>query len=476
MKIYELTADELLKNYRSRKLSPVEVVKELFQFIEEKNPQINAFVTLDKEGAIAQAEEAEQRYKEGTQLLPLDGVPVAIKDLVNTEGIRTTYGCLVYKDHIADRDATVVKRLKDAGAIIMGKTNTPEFGFKGVTENPLFGATRNPWNIDYQTGGSSGGSAAAIASGFIPLAQGGDGGGSIRIPASLCGVYGFKPTFGRIPLDNGLEAVYGNHNPFIHYGPISRTVTDAALMFDVIQGDAPTDPFSLPKLNISIYDTLQKETRNEFVIGYTLDFGIFEIENETKEAFLQTIEKFRKWGLRIEPVEIPMNKTFEEYVDFFDKVWTTHLSASAKPLLENHADELSEGLKKLIQRAEGLSAIEFDGLGEYRSYLFHTMQNLFQTYDVIITPTLVSSNVTYDSYSPKMINGYNTNPDYDYMLLLTSILNLTGQPGCSLPIGFTDKGVPIGMQAICKRFNDVTMFQFAKWVEEHLNTLTLARL
>ncbi|MFT8319757.1 MAG: amidase [Bacillus sp. (in: firmicutes)] len=475
MKIYELSADELLEHYRSNKLLPVEVVMNLFEFIEEKNPIINAFVTLNKEEALIQAEESEKRYKEGTNIRALEGIPVAIKDLVNTKGIKTTHGCLIYKDNIPDRDATIVKRLKEAGAIIMGKTNTPEFGFKGTTENALFGPTKSPWNLDYQSGGSSGGAAASIASGFVPLAQGGDGAGSIRIPSALCGVYGFKPTFGRVPLDNDMGAVFNNHNPFIFYGPITRTVTDAALMFDVIQGEAPSDPFSLPKLDVSIYDILKKEARNEFVIGYSLDCGIFEVEIETKDAFLKRIDKFKEWGLRVEPVEISMKKTCKEYIDFFDKIWTTHLGAGVKPLMDNHADKVSEGLKNVVQRADGLSAIEFDRLGEYRSYLWHMMQSMFETYDVILTPTLATNKIAYDADKPEEINGHATE-DYDYTFLYTSISNLTGQPAVSIPIGFTEKGIPIGMQAICKRLDDVTLFQFAKWVEEHLKTPTLAKI
>ncbi|SFG96909.1 amidase [Sporolactobacillus nakayamae] len=476
MNIHELSADALLAGYRSKILSPVEVVRALFKYIEESNAKVNAFVTLNKEQALIQARESEKRYAEGVNIRALEGIPVAIKDLVNTKGIRTTYGCLAYKDHVPDRDATVVTRVKDAGAVIMGKTNTPEFGFKGTTENPLFGPSRNPWNLTKQTGGSSGGAAAAIASGFIPIAQGGDGGGSIRIPASLCGVYGFKSTFGRVPIDNNVNDVFGSHNPFIHWGPIARTVTDAALMFDVIQGDAPTDPFSLPRMNLSIYETLKTKERSNFVIGYTPDFGIFEIEEEIKSVFLKTIDRLRELGLKVEPMDIQMKKTEAEYVHYFDKVWTTHLSASAEPLLENHADELSDGLKNMIQRARGLSAIDFDKLGGYRSYLYQTIQHLFDTYDVVLSPTLVSSDIKFDAFNPEQLNGHAIDQENDWTLAITSIFNLTGHPAASLPVGFTKEGVPIGMQAICKRLDDVTLFQFAKWIENHINTPTLASL
>ncbi|WKB37033.1 amidase [Terrilactibacillus sp. S3-3] len=222
---------------------------------------------------------------------PLEGIPIAIKDLTNTKGLRTTYGSLVYKDHVPHRDATLVKRLREAGAIIMGKTNTPEFGHKGTTDNLLFGPSRNPWHSGRQAGGSSGGSAAAVAAGFVPLAEGSDGGGSIRIPSSLCGVFGMKPSFGRVPADNHLQRVFSNINPFISNGPIARTVRDAALMFDAVQGDVPTDPFSLSKLEMSVYESLKYKRRN-FRIGYTLDFGMYEIDAEVKDVFLHTLDLF----------------------------------------------------------------------------------------------------------------------------------------------------------------------------------------
>lgn len=476
MKINELTADELLENYRSHKLSPVDAVGELFRFIEEKNPQVNAFVTLNKEQALAQAKESEQRFLEGETIRPLEGIPIAIKDLVNTKGIRTTFGSLIYKDFISDHDATAVKRLKDAGAVIMGKTNTPEFGYKGTTENLLFGPSRNPWNLAKQTGGSSGGSAAAVASGFVPLAQGGDGGGSIRIPSAFCGIYGFKPTFGRVPIDNHLHGVFSNHHPFIHWGPMARTATDAALMLDVMQGSAPTDPFSLPKMESSLYDLLKNKERNDFVIGYTEDFGIFEIEAEIKDVFLNTIEALREFGLRVEPVQVSMKKTAAEYMNFFNKLWAIHISGAVAPLLKTNEKELPEDLKILIQKAEGLSAIEFEALGEYRAYLYQTIESLFDTYDVLLTPTLISVDVNYDAKNPVKLNGLDMDRELDSMLHLTSLLNLTGHPAASLPIGFTKQGGPVGMQAVCKRLDEVTLFQFAKWVEGHFKTPTLAKL
>lgn len=472
MDIHALTAAELLELYQLKTLSPVEAVEALFDRIEKLNPDLNAFVTLNKDEATEQARIAERRCF-NKNMRPLEGVPVAIKDLTNTKGLRTTYGCLVYKDYVPGRDAAIVKRLREAGAVIMGKTNTPEFGHKGTTDNPLFGPSRNPWHSERATGGSSGGSAAAVAAGFVPLAEGSDGGGSIRIPSSLCGVFGMKPSFGRLPADNHLRRVFSNINPFISNGPIARTVSDAALMFDAVQGDVPTDPFSLSKLEMSVYESL-KVKRKSFRIGYTLDFGMYDIDMEVQGAFLHTLDDFREQGLHVERVDIQMKKTLRQFIEYFETLWTVGLAASSGGLLAKHGGELSDSLKVMIERGRGLSAVDFEQLTDYRAYIWHMMQGIFETVDVLVSPTLAAAAFRFDEEGPATINGRHIKRDSDWML--TQIYNLTGQPACSIPIGFTSSGLPIGMQAASRRLNDVTLFQFAKWAEDFLQTSTLADL
>ncbi|RYM05134.1 amidase [Sporolactobacillus sp. THM7-7] len=469
-----MTAEDLLRHYRSKTLSPVTVIQSLFQRIDRLNPELNAFVTLNRDDALQRAAESESRWLRG-DAGPLDGVPVAIKDLTNTKGLRTTYGSLVYRHYIPKFDATIVRRLKAAGAIILGKTNTPEFGHKGTTNNRLFGPTKNPWKLANGTGGSSGGSAAAVAAGLVPLAEGSDGGGSIRIPSSLCGVFGFKPTFGRIPSDNRARDAFSHTMPFISYGPIARTVADAALMFDIVQGAGDTDPFSLDRLSQSVCPLLKKENGKErFRIGYTPDFGMYEVDEEIRSIFFQTLDRFRTWGAVVEPADIRMKKDLRGYVRYFNRLWMIGLTATSKKLMAGHREELSETLVSMIRRGEQASAEEYIGMNEYRTYVWHMLQGQFVKFDVLVSPTLAAVSYGFNEEGPTEINGRSIDPESDWMM--TSPINLTGQPACSIPIGFTSSGLPVGMQAFGRRLDDIGLFRFAHWVEDHMHPATLAKI
>ncbi|WP_246092693.1 amidase [Terrilactibacillus laevilacticus] len=411
--------------------------------------------------------------KKNDKARPLEGVPIAIKDLTNTKGLRTTYGCLFYKDHIPKRDASIVHRLKEAGGIIIGKTNTPEFGHTGTTTNRLFGPSRNPWDLTKATGGSSGGSAAAVAAGLVPLAEGSDGGGLIRIPSSFCGVYGFKPTFGRIPMDNHLDGIFGNHEPFIHYGVIGRHVDDIALMFDVVQGDVVTDPFSLPKMQ-DFASHLIKLNNRDFRIGWTSDFGIYTLDEEVSNLFFDTLSKLERLGITVEHVNINMKKTLPEYITYFESLWTCGLAAGRGDFAEKYRDQLPETLLTMIERGKQLSAVEFKSLETYRAYLYHMMESHFQTYDILISPTLAVPPFDYDQEGPFHINGKKIKRDSDWVM--TQLYNLTGGPAISIPIGFTEKTkLPVGIQAAARRLDDVRLLQFAKLLEDYFQIPTLAQ-
>lgn len=469
MNFAQLTAHELIKAYQDRTLSPVVVVDELFKKIKAENPKINAFVTLNEEAAREQAKTAEEAYINKTAR-PLEGVPIAIKDLTNTKGLRTTYGTPLNKDHIPDRDATIVARLKAAGAIIMGKTNTPEYGYKATTDNPLFGATRNPWDLETNSGGSSGGSAAAVSAGFVPLAEGSDGGGSIRIPASLCGVFGFKPSYGRVPYDNHPDGVFGNHEPFVHYGTLTRSVHDAALMYDVVKGYADTDPFALPDDHRSALEDLKTGQPRKLRIGWTLDWGMYEIDNQVAEVFYQAIDGLSAEGFDVRAVNINFfDKTLREYIEYFEKLWTAGLAAGLEDTMHRHPDVFSAGLQDSIRRGSALSAVDFKGLEAYRAHLWHKMQALFHDVDILLSPTLATPAFRWDQEGPLTINGKSIKVDSDWVM--TQIYNLTGQPAISIPIGLTDAGLPVGMQAASARLNDNLLLGFAAAYEKHFPTL-----
>lgn len=467
-----LNAAELIRLYKTHKLSPVDVTEETFRRIRKLSPAVNALVTLNETQALRQAQLSEKRYREGTSLL-LDGVPAAIKDLTNTKGIRTTYGSLVYRDFVPDQDAAVVRRLKAAGTIIVGKTNTPEFGHKGTTSNRLFGTTKNPWNLQNGTGGSSGGSAAAVAAGFCPIAEGSDGGGSIRIPSSLCGIFGFKPTFGRVPSDNHPDNLFADTVPFISHGPMARTVTDAALMFDVIQGPSLRDPYSLDRLTPSVSATLNDHL-HPFHVGYTVNFGIYPVDTEIEGIFHEALKRMEEEGAVINPAKIQMGKDLHGYVHFFNRLWMIGLAAGTERLVKEHRSELSDTLLSMIERGKHATAEEYLNMNHYRTYLWKMFQDQLDHFDVLVSPTLGAVTYSADAEGPKRVNGKPIDPESEWML--TSPINLTGQPACSVPIGFTSSGLPVGMQCICRRLDDRELFQFARWVEKLLGVCTLAPL
>ncbi|WP_353947920.1 amidase [Sporolactobacillus sp. Y61] len=460
----------MLELYRKNELSPVETIESAFKRVDRLNPQLNALVTLNKEQALKAAAVSERLYASGSARA-LEGLPVVIKDLTNTRGIRTTYGSLVYKNHVPERDATIVSRLRQAGAIILGKSNTPEFGHKGTTNSRIFPPARNPWNLENGTGGSSGGSAAAVAAGFCPIAEGSDGGGSIRIPSSLCGVFGFKPSFGRVPCDNHPESVFSNTVPFISYGPIARSVYDASLMFDVIQGPSIWDPFSLDPLTPSVTSTLT-ERKRPFRVGYTLDFGMYSVDEEIRQIFHTTLNKLEKEGAIVEPADIQMKKNLSDYVRYFNRLWMIGLAVQSKKMMRDCKDQLSASLISMIHRGEDATVEEYLGMNAYRTYLWRMFQKQFQSFDVLISPTLAAVAYPYNEEGPSSVNGQPINPESDWMM--TSPVNLTGEPACSLPIGRTRAGLPVGMQCIAGHLQDRCLFQFAKWAESMVNMTTLA--
>src|SRR5437870_8364824 len=292
-----MAAADLAAAIARRKISPVEVVDVVLARIEALE-RLNAYVTLDAEGARHAARAAERAVmRKGARLGPLHGVPFSVKDLVVTKGVRTTFGTPIYKDNVPTEDAPMVARLKAAGAIMIGKTNTPTFGWIGATHNPLFGATRNPWNLERTPGGSSGGAAAAVAAGLAPLAVGTDGGGSIRIPASFAGIFGHKPSFGRIPVYPASGAW-----SLSHIGPMTRTVADAALMMNVCAGPDERDQYSLPSERVDYLKALRGSLRG-LRVAYTDDLGFADaVDPEVRAECAKAARAFRELGCRVDTV------------------------------------------------------------------------------------------------------------------------------------------------------------------------------
>ena len=289
-----MTAAELGTRIAAGELSPVEATEALWRRIHRLNPGLNAYVTLLEERSLQRARRAEEEIAAGGALGPLHGVPVAIKDLGDPlAGVRNTFGSRLFADFVPEQSATYVERLEEAGAVVLGKTNTPEFGHKGVTDNLLFGPTRNPFDPSKNAGGSSGGASAAVAAGLAPLAQGSDAGGSIRIPAAWCGVYGFKASYGRVASAARPDAFF-THTPFIHSGPLSRTVEDTALMLEVMCGPHPRDPLSLPDDGVRYREALRRPI-DGWRVAYSPALDVFPVEAGVASA--EDIERVRRADL-----------------------------------------------------------------------------------------------------------------------------------------------------------------------------------
>jgi aspartyl-tRNA(Asn)/glutamyl-tRNA(Gln) amidotransferase subunit A len=443
-------ATELAALIRRKKVSPVEVVEAVLDRIDKVDKRLNAFCLLRGEDARREAKAAERALtKRGAKLGPLHGVPFSVKDLVITKGVRTSFGSPLYRDNVPTEDAPIVERLKAAGGILLGKTNTPTLGWIGATHNLLFGITRNPWNPERTPGGSSGGASAAAAAGFGPLHVGTDGGGSIRIPASLAGVFGHKPSFGRIPTYPASAAW-----SLSHVGPMTRTVGDAALMMNVCAGPDERDPNSLPETRVDYVRALGAGVKN-LRLAYAEDLGWSErIDPEVARACRTAARAFRQAGCRLDEIEPKWPSPRACWFEIFGGGIAARLAPYA-----GRRDEIEPNLWKQVE------AILAHGPTDYVQAWFERLtwwqhpRALFEKYDLLLTPTLARPAFPVGLEHPTEIAGQPVSPwawtPYTYAF------NLTGQPAASLPCGFTRERLPIGLQIVGRRFDDVTVLRAA---------------
>ena len=442
-----MAAADLAAAIARRKISPVEVVDVVLARIEALE-RLNAYVTLDAEGARHAARAAERAVmRKGARLGPLHGVPFSVKDLVVTKGVRTTFGTPIYKDNVPTEDAPMVARLKAAGAIMIGKTNTPTFGWIGATHNPLFGATRNPWNLERTPGGSSGGAAAAVAAGLAPLAVGTDGGGSIRIPASFSGIYGLKPTFGRIPIHPPSAAW-----SLSHVGPMARTVRDAALMLQVSAGPDERDASSLPAPGVDYAKALRGGVKGRRV-AYSDTLGYAEVvDPEVREACGKAARVFRELGCRVEEIDPGWPSPFAAWRAIFAGGIATRLASYT-----SERDKIDAGLLRIVDEALKSPPTAFvQAFFDRLAWLDHP-RRLFEGYDLLLTPTLARPAFAVGLDNATEIAGRPV-PEWAWSPF-TYPFNLTGQPAASVPCGFTKGGLPIGLQVVGRRFDDATVLR-----------------
>ena len=457
-----LDAAALAAAIRERRWRVVDVTEASLARIAELDGDLHSFCTLDAEGAMAQAEALDAQFAAGEPLGPLAGVPVAVKDLICTRGLRTTFGSRLYADFMPDEDDIVVERLRAAGAVVIGKTNTSEFGYGAIGHNALFPTTRNPWNTALTPGGSSAGSAAAIAARMVPLALGSDGGGSVRVPASLTGIFGIKASWGRVPVYPGCrdERYPGasGWESLEHIGPLTRTSADAALMLSVLSGPTPRDRFSLPSES-SDWRLAPPESLHGCGLAVSLDLGHAVVDSEVRAAVETASQRLAEaLGAPLAHAHPPIGPTqamFEALVALDTD------RAGLRTMAERQGVELTGWLASLVAR--DWAGDEFTAAILERKRIVNATWRFMAKHDFLLTPTTGTPAFPVDQFGPTRIDGREV-PATEW-IAFSSLANLTGLPAASVPIGFTADGRPIGLQIMGRHLDDRGVLALAAVVE-----------
>jgi aspartyl-tRNA(Asn)/glutamyl-tRNA(Gln) amidotransferase subunit A len=455
-----LSAAELRARIAARDVSPVEVTKAVLARAERLQPELNCFITLCADEAIAEAQRAEREIMSGRPPGLLHGVPFTVKDIVNTKGVRTTFGALPYKDNVPDHDAVAVARMRAHGAILIGKTTTPEFGTKCLTDSPLFGRTRNAWSAARSCGGSSGGAAVAVATGLAPLAIATDGGGSTRIPAACNGVVGLKQSNGVIP-HSQVQDAFGNQT---YVTPMTRTVADTALMMQAMAGEDASDPWSI---GLSGGNFVDGSAPHGDLRGRKIAFCLAPpgrpVAADIAAAFKQALARLEALGAEIE--EMPG--------DGFDvePIWRainhTAWRARFEKLAADHGDQLSDTFKKQLALATKVSGVDYQQAMFDRTSLFRRIQALLQRADILAMPTISRTALPIEQglFDTIEIDGRILNDVRPNWFPWTMPFNMTGHPAVSLPCGFAADGLPIGIQLVGQFRGDVELLRVSALFE-----------
>jgi aspartyl-tRNA(Asn)/glutamyl-tRNA(Gln) amidotransferase subunit A len=444
-----MTATELLARFRARDLSPVEATEAALQRIEALDGQVNAFCLVDPDLALVDARRSEERWLRGEPKGILDGVPASVKDLLLTKGWPTLRGSrLVPPDQDWSEDAPSVARLREHGAVLIGKTTTPELGWKGVTDSPLHGITRNPWNTERTAGGSSGGSAAAVALGMGPLSVGTDGGGSVRIPASFSGIFALKPTYGRIPLYPA--------SPFgtlAHAGPMTRTVDDAALMMDVLTLPDSRDWSALPPPQDSHTTDLDSGVAG-LRIAFSPTLGYVKVDPQVEARVRAAVDVLSGLGADVEEVD----PGFDDPVEAFHVLWFTGAAKSVEQFPEESWSELDPGLRDVCEQGRRMTAMDYLEATGVRMRLGVVMGRFHETYDALVTPTVPIPAFTAGVEVPEG----SVSPRWTSWTPFTYPFNMTQQPAASIPCGVNADGLPVGFHIVGARHADALVLRVCK--------------
>jgi Asp-tRNA(Asn)/Glu-tRNA(Gln) amidotransferase A subunit family amidase len=444
-----LPATELAARIRRRDISPVEVVEAYLRRIEARNPVINAYTLVLGDQARDAARRAEAAVMTGKPIGRLHGVPVGIKDLDDLAGVPTSMGSRAVHDRV------------------------PEFGHKGITDNLRFGPTSTPWAIGYNAGGSSGGSAAAVADGMAALAQGTDGGGSVRIPAAFSGTVGFKPSFGRVPSVTRPDGFLWGH-PLVHIGPLARTVADAALMTAVMAGPHPFDPLTLPDDGVD-YVAGAADVARPFRIAFAPTLGDYPLDHAIAAVVKDAVEALAREGAAIDEVALDFGAGHDALAHLWVRIISVHYGAIARhwkkegiDLLGGHAAALTPEFRRMLETAETISAVDHALDDLLRTGVFDGLQRVFERYDLILSPTLaippVRNATDGNTIGPTEINGRSVEPLIGWCM--TYPVNFSGHPAISVPAGLTHEGLPVGLQIIGRRHADASVLAFASRFEQ----------
>jgi|TARA_B100001964_G_scaffold349_2_gene430 Asp-tRNA(Asn)/Glu-tRNA(Gln) amidotransferase A subunit family amidase len=449
------SAFELASDIRTKTVSPVEVIENALARIDQVNPKVNGFCFVYADEAMDKARLAEADIQAGKDVGPLHGVPFAIKDFTPTAGKRTTLGSKIFEHWVPDQDPPLVERLLNAGGIMIGKTTTPEFAHSSFTDSPLWGPTRNPWNLDCTAGGSSGGSAVAVATGCVPIAEGSDAGGSIRIPAALSGIVGLKPSFGRIPmgiLPTAFDSIF-------HFGPLSRTVADSALFLNLTQGPDDRDIMSLPA-TAPIPVPVARQVAG-LRLALCPDQGFFALDPDVEANTHASAEALREAGAVVEEIQLGWTR---QIVDDWFQHWAVFFAAYFEQHLDEWQDQMTPEVVQIIHSGQAVKATDFKRLEAARTKQWETLRPILSKFDALLTATM--------ALPAPLVGGkdsdYDSNDDAGRYqgLDMTCTLNFVSQcPAVSVPSGFTAGGLPTGLQIVGRRYDEATVLRVAGALE-----------
>ena len=446
--ICQFTATELLVAYESGDLSPVAVTEAVLARIHDLQDAYNAFCIVDDDSAMASARQSEKRWLDGKPQGRLDGVPATVKDLVLAKGWPTMRGSkTTERNQSWNEDAPAVARLREHGAVLLGKTTTPEYGWKGVTDSPLTGVTKNPWKIECTPGGSSGGAAVAALCGMGPLHIGSDGGGSVRIPAAFTGTVGMKANFGRVPVYPA--SPFGTLS---HVGPMTRTVLDAALMLSVMAEPDSRDAYGLPH-DKRDYVSILESGVSGLRAAYSPNLGYAVVDTEVEEKVFAAVKSLEALGVRIEQVD----PGFDNPQDIFRAHWYAGAAFVLRSMTDAQLDMVDSGLRVVADKGDSITMDNYLKAGLARNQLAATMRRFHESYDLLITPTMPLPAFLLGGDSPIGPDG----SSWDDWSPFTFPFNLTGQPAVTVPCGFTSDGLPVGLQIIGRNYDEATVLRAA---------------